>query len=114
MGSADMNRSDDETLYDPDRDEENGSILSDPTVALIAAGAIGFAVGAVIWRYRRSNTSSFGSIERAIEMARSGATDTVHKLSKRLRDEGYSPAQIEGAAKKHLTRFIDAVQRRAY
>ncbi|CAA2137087.1 hypothetical protein [Hyphomicrobium sp. ghe19] len=113
MGSADMNRSDDDTMEAPEHDE-NGSLLSDPTVALLAAGAIGFAVGAVIWRYRKSNMSSYGSLERAFGRARSGATDTVEKLRKRLQDEGYSPAQIEGAAKKHLSRFIDAVQRRAY
>ncbi len=113
MGSAGMNRLDDEVLDASDQ-EENGSILSDPTVALLAAGAIGFAVGAVIWRYRKSNASSYGSLERALDVARSGATDTVQKLRRRLRDEGYSPAQIEGAAKKHLGRFIDAVQRRAY
>jgi hypothetical protein len=113
MESADMNRSDDHTMEARERDE-NGSLLSDPTVALLAAGAIGFAVGAVIWRYRKSNTSSYGSLERAIDMARSGATDTVQKLRRKLEDEGYSAAQLEGAAKKHLGRFIDAVQRRAY
>jgi hypothetical protein len=113
MGSADMNRSDDDTMEAQERDE-NGSLLSDPAVALLAAGAIGFAVGAVIWRYRKSNSSSYGSLERAVEMARSGATDTVQKLRRKLQDEGYSTAQIEGAAKKHLGRFIDAVQRRAY
>lgn len=113
MGSADMNRSDDDTMETQERDE-NGSLLRDPTVALLAAGAIGFAVGAVIWRYRKSNTSSYGSFGRAFDQARSGATDTVHRLRRKLEDEGYSPAQIEGAAKKHLGRFIEAVQRRAY
>ncbi|MBY0559757.1 hypothetical protein [Hyphomicrobium sp.] len=108
-----MNRSDDD-MMEAQEHEESRSLLSDPTVALLAAGAIGFAVGAVIWRYRKSNTSSYGSFERAFDMARSGATDTVQKLRRRLQDEGYSPAQLEGAAKKHLGRFIDAVQRRAY
>ena len=113
MGSASMNRLDDEVMDASDR-EENGSILSDPTVALLAVSVIGFAVGAVIWRYRKSNALSYGTLERAAEMARSGATGTVQKLRRRLRDEGYSPAQIEGEAKKHLNRFIDAVQRRGY
>ncbi len=113
MGSAGMNRSDDELMEVSERDE-SGSLLSEPVVALLAAGAIGFAVGAVIWQYRRTNASSYGSLERAVEMARSDATDTVQKLRRKLRDEGYFSAQLEGAAKKHLGRFIDAVQRRAY
>ena len=113
MGSASMNRSEDE-MRDAQEHEENGSLLSDPTVALIAAGAVGFALGAVIWRYRKSNTSAYGSLEHAFSRARSGASDTVQRLGERLREEGYSPAQIEGAAKKHLSRFIDAVQRRAH
>lgn len=114
MGFAGMNSSDDETMEAADQDENGQAVFAQPAVALLAAGAIGFAVGAVIWRYRKSNMSSYGSFERALGIARSGATDTINKLSKRLRDEGYSPAQIEGAAKNHLGRFIDAVQRKAY
>ena len=45
--------SDQAMLPSPDADE-NDAILSRPVVALLAAGAIGFAVGAVIWKYRRS------------------------------------------------------------
>jgi len=108
-----MNRSEEETR-DTSQREGNGSLLSDPTVALLAAGAVGFAVGAVIWRYRKSNTSAFGSLEHAMSRARSGASDTMHRLGQKLRDEGYSAADLEGAAKKHLSRFIDAVQRRAH
>ena len=102
--------SDQALLPSPDADE-NDAILSRPVVVLLAAGAIGFAVGAVIWKYRRSNASRFGSFDRAVDIARSGAVDTVQKLRKRLRDEGYSPAQIEGRAKKYLTQVIEAVQR---
>ena len=96
----------------PDADE-NDAILSRPVVALLAAGAIGFAVGAVIWKYRRSSPSRFGSFDRAVDIARSGAVDTVQKLRKRLRDEGYSPALIEGRAKKYLAQVIEAVRERA-
>ena len=96
----------------PDADE-NDAILSRPVVALLAAGAIGFAVGAVIWKYRRSSPSRFGSFDRAVDIARSGAVDTVQKLRKRLRDEGYSPAEIEGRAKKFLAQVIEAVRERA-
>ena len=94
--------------------DENNNILSRPVVALLAAGAIGFAVGAVIWKYRRSSPSRFGSLDRAVDIARSGAVDTVQKLRKTLRDEGYSPAQIEGRAKKYLAQVIEAVRERAY
>lgn len=90
--------------------EEGG--LSKPAVAMIAAGAIGFAVGAVIWQYRRTHPQKFASFDRAVDMARSGAVDTVQSLRKRLREEGYSPAQIEGRAKKYLAQLIDAAQSR--
>jgi hypothetical protein len=100
-------------LVSPGADDNNG-ILSRPAVALLAAGAIGFAVGAVIWKYRRGNSSKFGSFDRAVDIARSGAVDTVQKLRKRLREEGYSPDQIEGRAKKNLTQVIEAVRERAY
>jgi microsomal dipeptidase-like Zn-dependent dipeptidase len=94
-------------------DRENGNaLLGRPAVALIAAGAIGFAVGAVIWQYRRAHPQKFGSFDRAVDMARSGAVDTVQKLRKRLREEGYSPAQIEGRAKKYLSQVINAAQSR--
>ena len=96
----------------PDADE-NDAILSRPVVALLAAGAIGFAVGAVIWKYRRSSPSRFGSFDRAVDIARSGAVDTVQKLRKRLRDEGYSPARIQGRAKEYLVQVIEGVGGRA-
>jgi len=95
------------------RESENeNAVLSRPAVALIAAGAIGFAVGAVVWQYRRTHPQRFGSFDRAVDMARSGAVDTVQKLRKRLREEGYSPSQIEGRAKTYLSQLIDAAQRR--
>jgi microsomal dipeptidase-like Zn-dependent dipeptidase len=91
---------------------EGNAITNRPAVALLAAGAIGFAVGAVIWQYRKSQPSRFGSFDRAVDMARSGAVDTVQKLRKRLREEGYSPAEIEGRAKRFLANIIDSAQRR--
>jgi microsomal dipeptidase-like Zn-dependent dipeptidase len=92
--------------------ETGNALLSRPAVALIAAGAIGFAVGAVVWQYRRTHPQKFVSFDRAVDMARSGTVDTVQKLRKRLREEGYSPSQIEGRAKKYLSQLIDAAQRR--
>ena len=100
--------------YRPDADDNNGYSQSARRWSLLAAGAIGFAVGAVIWKYRRGNSSKFGSFDRALDIARSGAVDTVQKLRKRLREEGYSPDQIEGRAKKYLTQVIEAVRERAY
>jgi microsomal dipeptidase-like Zn-dependent dipeptidase len=97
----------------PDMAREDGSTLLDrPAVALLAAGAIGFAVGAVIWQYRRTHPQKFGTFDRAVDMARSGAADTIQKLRRRLREEGYSPAEIEGRAKKYLSQLIDAAQSR--
>ena len=93
-------------------DATDGPILSNTAITLLAAGAIGFAVGAVIWQQRRSQPQRFASFDRAVEMARSGAVDTMNKLNSRLRDEGYSPAQIEGRARKYLGELINSVQRR--
>ncbi len=91
---------------------EGNALLNRPAVALLTAGAIGFAVGAVIWQYRRTHPEKFGSFDRAVDMARSGTVDTVQKLRRRLRDEGYSPSQIEGRAKRFLSNVIDSAQRR--
>jgi hypothetical protein len=91
---------------------EQEGIISKPTVALLAAGAIGFAVGAVIWHHRHARPSRFASFDRAIEMARSGTVDTLHTLKRRLRDEGYSPDQIEGRARRYLSQVLAAVQHR--
>lgn len=92
--------------------EDRDGLLDRPAVALLAAGAIGFAVGAVIWQYRRTHPQRFASFDRAVDMARSGAIDTVQKLRSRLREEGYSPSQIEGQAKKYLSQLIEAAQGR--
>lgn len=105
-----MDKSRAETEFD-DADEERAA-TGRPVVALLTAGAIGLAVGAVIWQYRRSQPQKFASFDRAVDMARSGAVETVQKLNRRLREEGYSPAQIEGRAKKYLSQLIDAAQRR--
>lgn len=96
---------------EPVEEASEGNVLfSKPAVTLLAAGAIGFAVGAVIWHQRRSQPQRFASFDRAVEVARSGTVDTVQKLRRRLREEGYSPAQIEGRAKKYLSQIIAAVQ----
>jgi hypothetical protein len=97
---------------DMQEDAKDGALLSNTAITLLAAGAIGFAVGAVIWQQRRSHPQRFASFDRAVDMARSGAVDTMNKLNSRLRDEGYSPAQIEGRAKRYLSDLIDSVQRR--
>jgi hypothetical protein len=91
--------------------ENSNAITNNPTVALLGAAAVGFALGAVIWQYRRTPAQRFGSFDRAIDMARSGAIDTVQGLRRRLREEGYSPADIEGRAKKFISQLIDSAQR---
>ncbi|MFT3731085.1 MAG: hypothetical protein QM780_06610 [Hyphomicrobium sp.] len=94
-----------------ERDGNDSTLLSRPAVALLAAGAIGFAVGAVVWRYRRTHPEKFASIDRAVELARSGAADSFQKLQRRLRNEGYSPGQIERRAKKYLSQMMQSAQR---
>ncbi len=94
------------------RTGEETSLISRPTVALLAAGAVGLAVGAVVWQYRRSHPEKFASFDRAVDLARSGTVETVQKLRRRLRQEGYSPSQIEGRAKRYLADLIDAANRR--
>lgn len=95
-------------------DDTDGSnvIENNPTIALLGAAAVGFALGAVIWKYRRTPAQRFGSFDRAVDMARSGAIDTVQSLRRRLREEGYSPSDIEGRAKKFIGQLIDSAQRR--
>lgn len=93
-----------------DTDSAN-AIANNPTVALLGAAAVGFALGAVIWQYRHAPAHRFGSFDRAVDMARSGAIDTVRGLRRRLREEGYSPADIEGRAKKFFNQLIDSAQR---
>lgn len=95
-----------------DGSSEGIALLSDPKVALIAAGVVGFAVGAVIWQYRRTHPQSFASFDRAIDSMRSGAADTAQRLRRRLGAEGYSPAQIEARAKSYLSELIEAAQAR--
>ncbi|HML31047.1 MAG TPA: hypothetical protein PKE16_19820 [Hyphomicrobium sp.] len=95
-----------------ENDDDRDGLFNRPAVALLAAGAIGFAVGAVIWQYRRTHPQKFASFDRAVDMARSGAVDTVQKLRSRLREEGYSPSQIEGRAKKYLSQLIETAQGR--
>lgn len=95
-----------------DSHSEERTLLERPAVALLAAGAIGLAVGAVVWQYRRGHPEKFRSFDRAVDLARSGAVDTVQKLRRRLRQEGYSPSQIEGRAKRYLSDLIDAANRR--
>ncbi len=59
-------------VFGPPESDTN-VLLSQPAVALIAAGAIGFALGAVVWQYRHSKPSRFASFDRAVDIARSGA-----------------------------------------
>jgi hypothetical protein len=95
-----------------DESNSGNALLNRPAVALLVAGTIGFAVGAVVWQYRRTHPQRFASFDRAVEVARSGTVDTVQKLRRRLKDEGYSPAQIEGRAKAYLSQLMDAARGR--
>ncbi|MBS0233838.1 MAG: hypothetical protein JSR99_10160 [Proteobacteria bacterium] len=112
MNSSDMSRTGSATS--PTDENREGSMgLNNPVVALVAAGAIGFAVGAVVWQYRRKHPQSFASFDRAVEMARSGAVDSVQKLRRRLESEGYSPEEIRGRAKTYLSHLMEAARGRA-
>jgi hypothetical protein len=82
-----------------------------PIVAVAAAGAIGVALGALIFSNRRARgpiESRIEALQRAAEIARSGTVNTVRHLQDRLRREGYSPAQIQGEAKRQFNGLIAA------
>jgi hypothetical protein len=75
-----------------------------PLTTLLVAGAAGIVLGAVIWKIASRNRNVGGnlsSLERAIELARSGAVNTVQSLRRTLENEGYSLAQLNGRAIKN-------------
>jgi hypothetical protein len=98
--------------YYADASGESEYAVSDTTVALIVAGTIGLALGAVVFAYRRRNTLPSGSFERAFEIARSGTVDNARKLRRKLRNEGFSAPDIEERAKSYLASVVRSVQSR--
>lgn len=91
--------------------EATGAIEERPLTTLLIAGAAGFVLGALIWRVASRNRNGAGgklsSLERAIELARSGAVNTVQGLRRTLANEGYSLDQLNGRAlKKQLTHLM--------
>jgi len=84
-----------------------------PIVAVATAGAVGLALGALIfanWRTRGPIASRIDALQRAAEIARSGTVNTVRHLQNRLRREGYSPAQIQGEFRRQIDRLIAAAR----
>ncbi len=88
------------------------AVASRPVIAMVAAGAIGFALGAVIFkaRSRRNDFGRFGSVQRAAEIASSGAVNTLQSVRKRLRQEGYSPSELQGQAKRYVRQLVAAAR----
>jgi uncharacterized protein YbjQ (UPF0145 family) len=87
-----------------------------PLTTLLVAGAAGIVLGAVIWKIASRNRNGVGgnlsSLERAIELARSGAVNTVHSLRRTLENEGYSLAQLNGRAiKNQLSHLMSEASR---
>lgn len=107
--SFDANRSTDEdgSLAERAQDafhDAKDVIEERPLTTLLVAGAAGIVLGAVIWKIAsrsRNVGGNLSSLERAIELARSGAVNTVHSLRRTLENEGYSLAQINGRAIKN-------------
>ncbi len=84
--------------------DAHDAVANRPVIAMVAAGAIGFALGAAIFkaRSRRNELGRFGSVHRAAEIASSGAANTLQSVRKRLRHEGYSPRELQGQAKRYV------------
>ena len=85
-----------------------------PLTTLLVAGAAGIVLGALIWKVvsRSRNDGQLNSLERAIELARSGTVNTVQHLRRTLANEGYSLNQIDGRAlKKQLAHLIAEASR---
>lgn len=99
---------------DVNGDEEAGDLgaqrpfgLDNKQMLTIAAvGVVGLALGAIVMQ-RRRGAATLPSVDRAIELARSGTVDTVASLKRRLRAEGYSPSQIEGRAKRYVAALLE-------
>jgi hypothetical protein len=100
-----------------DADEDQSStgssslIFNHPLATALVAGALGVAIGAVLWRnsprFRKSVSGQIDAMERAIELAQSGAVRSVESLKQRLADEGYLPDRADfSAMKKQLKRMI--------
>jgi hypothetical protein len=80
-------------------------VVARPLATLFAAGAVGIVVGGLLWKFSaRSRNSSLGSLERAVELARSGAVTTFQSLRRTLKEEGYRIDQFQGRALKQLFR----------
>ena len=87
-----------------------------PLTTLLVAGAAGIVLGALIWkvvsRSRNGAGGQLNSLERAIELARSGTVNTVQHLRRTLANEGYSLNQIDGRAlKKQLAHLMAEASR---
>jgi hypothetical protein len=77
----------------------------------LVAGALGVAIGAVLWRssprFRSSVGGRIDAMERALELAQSGAVRSIDGLKRKLANEGYMPDRADIAAmKKQLKRSI--------
>jgi hypothetical protein len=116
--SFDANRSTDEdgSLAERAQDafQDAKEVIEErPLTTLLVAGAAGIVLGAVIMKIVSRNRNVGGnSLERAIELARSGAVNTVHNLRRTLENEGYSLAQLNGRAiKNQLSHLIAEASR---
>jgi hypothetical protein len=85
--------------------EETTSTLNTPLVALAAAAVVGVAIGAIVIGRRRT-PQRFATVDRAIDLARSGAVNTYSSLKQRLKYEGYTPSEIEGRAKRYIGELL--------
>jgi len=90
-------------------------LKENPVLTLVAVGVVGFAIGTLAGRssVRRRGTldANWDSVQRAIDAARSGASDTVGGWAKTLKSEGLWPEQIPGRVKRQINRLLQSVPR---
>ena len=111
--------SDDASLTDRAQEafqDAKDAIEERPLTTLLGAGAAGIVLGALIWKVvspsRNGAGGQLNSLERAIELARSGTVNTVQHLRRTPANEGYSLDQIDGRAlKKQFAHLVAEASR---
>ncbi len=97
-----------------DTAREGVDILKEnPVLTLVAVGVLGFAVGALAGRssVRRHGAldTSWDSLHRAINAARSGTSDRVDSWRQSLKNEGLSPEQLPNRVKQQFRKLLASI-----
>jgi len=94
-----------------DTAREGVDILKEnPVLTLVAVGVLGFALGTLAGRSsvgrRGALDASWDSLHRAIDAARSEASDKVGSWRKALKSEGLSPEQLPNRVKHQFRKLL--------